>query len=319
MIFVVVAIMLTLFVPATHVDEHMLGQFGTDLAKVRTQGLALFGLPIKIPRRARPITTPVANSTTSNTIPQNDTQAADLVLALLERADLVQMVTMVPTPTITPTPTIIATATRVVTATPAITPTIPVATEVIQATATLTPTLEAATVIPEATATVEVIPVVPTETVLLPKTILNGFRSRMPNKGYWWESTDGVYIAIGSIKYQSSFYGNDAESYQKYVTFSITIRNNRNPNEAAIIVDPANMTLIDLDNRKSTVHRDYLHLNSAFWKNTIAPGQSDGGQLIFVLERFTAPAQLVIAYANADQPDVLHTQTVEFRVWPTID
>ena len=323
MLFVVFAVMLTLFVPAKRVDERILGQFGTDLAKVRTQGLALFGLPIKIPRRIRPTVTPLTDiTTTTDAVAPNDTQAADVVLALLERAELVQMVTMVPTATATaiplPTATIVATATMVKTSMPVATATlIPVATEVIYATTTITPTLEVATVIPEIPATAT--PVETPAVVLLPNSILDGFRSGMPKKGYWWGSADGVYMAVGNFKYIKSFYGNDTESFQKYITFSITIRNNRSPDAPAIIVDPANMKLIDLDRRQSTVYRDYIYLDQALLKNTIAPSQSDGGQLIFVIERFAAPAQLIVTYTNADQPDVLHTQTIEFRVWPTVN
>lgn len=319
-LFVMFAIMLTLFVPAKRVEENMLGQFGADFTKVRTQGLALFGLPIKIPRRIRPTAIPVVNSSEATaSAPQNDAQAADLVLALLERADLVQIVTAVPTATATPTPipTSSATATMPITPQPSITPTQSIATVTPPDTATAT--IEVATSTPEPQITATSVPISPTAVVLLPNSILDGFRSRMPPKGYWWGSTDGIYIAIGSFKYQNTFYGNDAESYQKFVTFSITIRNERSPNEAAISIDPANMTLIDLDGRQTNVHRDYRNLNSAFVANMISPGQSDGGQLIFVAQRFTAPAQLIVRYANADHPDELQTQTIEFRVWPTIN
>ena len=319
-LFVVFAIMLTLFVPATHVEDNMLGQFGADFAKVRTQGLALFGLPIKIPRRVRPTTTPVINSNGATArIPQNDTQAADVVLALLERADLVQMVTMVPTPSITPTPipTSSATATIHITPQPSMTPTMPVATVEIHTTTTITPTVVDATATPEILATAT--PIVTPTVVLLPNSITDGFRSKMPKKGYWWGSSDGLYIAIGNFSYINSFYSNDAESFQKYVTFSITVRNNRDPDAPAITIDPTKMTLIDLNRRQSTVYRDYIHLDQAFLKTTITPGQSDGGQLIFVIERFAAPAQLIVTYTNADQPDVPHTQTIEFQVWPTIN
>jgi hypothetical protein len=319
LLFVVFAIMLTLFVPAKRVDERIIGQFGSDLANVRSQGLALFGLPIKIPRRPSPVTTSLANTTTSaNNRASNDTQAADLVLALLERAELVQMVTVVPTITATPSPTIVATATTAQTRMPVATATnVVIATETTQVTATITPTLEVATATPEMTATA--IPVSTTEVALLPNSILNGFRSRMPKKGYWWGSVDGLYTAVGNFGYIKSFYSNDAESFQKYVTFSITVRNDRNPAGTAITIDPTNITLIDLDRRQSMVYRDYIHLDQAFLKTTIAPGQTDGGQLIFVVERFAAPAQLIITYTNADQPDVIHTQTLELRVWPTVN
>ena len=320
MLFVVFTIMLTLFVPATRVEEHMLGRFGTDFAKARTQGLALFGLPIKIPRRARPTTTRVTNSSaTIPTPPADDVHAADLVLELLERADLVKMVTMVPNPTATTTPitSSTATASAVITQLPSATPTLPVASPVPQA--TVTATVEVATPTPEPQPTATSEPVAPTAVVLLPNSILDGFRSRMPAKGYWWGSADGVYIAIGSFKYQNTFFGNDAESYQKFVTFSITIRNERAPSAAAITLDPTNMTLIDIDGRRSTVHRDYKNLDSALLPNTIAPGQSDGGQLVFIAQRYTAPAQLLVTFTNADQPDVIHTQTIEFRVWPTVN
>jgi hypothetical protein len=320
MLFVIFAIMLTLFVPATRVEENMLGQFGADFNKVRVQGLALFGLPIKVPRRIRPTAIPVINNsdTTANT-PQNDTQAADLILTLLERAELVQMVTVVPTPTATttPIPTRSATATIHITPQPSVTMTIPVATVTPQDTATAT--IEPATVTPVPQITATDIPASPTAVVLLPRSILDGFRDHMPPKGYWWNNSDGIYIAIGSFKYQKSFYGNDAESTQKFIAFSITIRNNRNPDEAAVIIDPAKMTLVDLDGRQTTVHRDYRNLSSALLPNTIAPGQSDGGQLIFVAHQYAAPAQLIVTYTNANHPNEVHTQTIELRVWPTVD
>lgn len=317
MFFVVFAIVLTLFIPAKRLDERMLGQFGSDLANMRSKGLALFGLPIKIPHRIRPTTTPLANTTTAaNNLAPNDRQAADVVLALLERAELVQMVTVAPTAIATPSPTMVVTATTAQTRMPVATKVV-VATEAIQVTATITPTREVATATPEIPATAT--PEDTTEVTLLPNSILDGFRSRMPKKGYWWGSNDGVYVAVGNFNYIKSFYSNDAESFQKYVTFSITVRNDRNPDGAAITIDPANMTLIDLNRRQSTVYRDYIHLDQAFLKNTIAPSQTDGGQLIFVIERFAAPAQLIISYTNADQPDVLHTQIIELRVWPTVN
>ncbi|NBU65511.1 MAG: hypothetical protein EBS29_13565, partial [Chloroflexia bacterium] len=200
-LFVVSTILLTLCVPTTRVDERMLGRFGADLADARTQGLAMFGLPIKIPRHPRPIATPIANKTVAaNTVAQNDIQAADLVLALLERANLVQMVTIPLTPSPTPTPTVLATATIVKTMIPSATPTqIPVATATALATATITPPLVSATPPREVTATA---PAIVTNTVpLLPNSILDGFRAHMPPSGYWQSSAQGVYIAVGSFRY----------------------------------------------------------------------------------------------------------------------
>lgn len=319
MLFVLFVVVLTLFVPAARVQEKTPNQFETNLANIRIQALALLGLPIQIPRRIRPTTTPIANNsvaTTSGT--KDDIYAADVVLALLEQADLVKIITMVPTPsqTITRTtvPTPSATATTVIQQPTLTPPTLD---------ATIMPQVSTPIAIPEATVVPQTVlpeePISPTAVVFLPNSILDGFRTRMPYKGFWWNTTDNIYVAIGSFKYQNTFYGNDAESYQKYVSFAITLRNEQSSNNAAIVIDPANMTLIDLDGFKTQVHRDYRNLNNSLLPNTISPGQSDAGQLVFVIRQYAAPAQLIVAYTYADQPGVVYTQTIEFRVWPTVN
>ncbi len=164
------------------------------------------------------------------------------------------------------------------------------------------------------------IPVEPTatETTILPQSILDGFRAHMPPKGYWQSNVDGVYLAVGSFRYLNSYYGADAPEKQKYVTLSVTIKNTRAAGSKNIYVDRTNFTMIDIDGRQTTALIGSDDLNLPMQATQLAPGETVGGQLVFLIGHYSAPAQIIVSVANMDDYLSRVTQTLELRVWPIV-
>lgn len=181
------------------------------------------------------------------------------------------------------------------------------------------------TALPTSEPTVEVVPTssAPVEsttadTTILPRNILDGFRTHMPPKGYWQSNADGVYIAVGSFHFLKNYYGADAPEKQKYVTLSVTIKNTRAPGSKNIYVDRTNFTMIDLDGKQTTALLGSDDLNLPVQATELAPGEAIGGQLVFMIGKYSAPAQIVISVANMDDYLSRVNQTLELRVWPII-
>jgi len=173
------------------------------------------------------------------------------------------------------------------------------------------PTSEPTISVPAETATTA-------DIVILPRNILDGFRTHMPPKGYWQSSADGVYLAVGSFRYLQSYYGADAPDKQRFVTLSITIKNTRGPDGKNIYVDRTNFTMIDLDGRQSAASLGSDDLNLPLQAIELAPGEKTGGQLVFLIHKYSAPAQIIVSVANMDDYLSRVTQTIELRVWPIV-
>jgi hypothetical protein len=199
----------------------------------------------------------------------------------------------------------------------------PVQTAVPQATEAVLPTSEP-TSVPTAMPTVEPTISVTTETttaattIILPRNILDGFRTHMPPKGYWQSSADGVYLAVGSFRYLRSYYGADAPDKQRFVTLSITVKNTRGPDGKNIYIDRTNFTMIDLDGRESAASLGSDDLSLPLQAIELAPGEKTGGQLVFLIHKYSAPAQIIVSVANMDDYLSRVDQTIELRVWPIV-
>ena len=196
----------------------------------------------------------------------------------------------------------------------------PLYTAIPQATVVVLPTI-----VPTSEPTAEPVPtssplVEPTAVgiVLLPRNILDGFRTHMPPKGYWQSSADGVYLAVGSFRYLPNYYGADAPEKQKYVTLSVTIKNTRGPDGKNIYVDRTNFTLIDLDGKQTNALLGSDDLNLPMQAIELAPGEKIGGQLVFLIGKYSAPAQIIVSVANMDDYLSRVNQTIELRVWPIV-
>lgn len=184
-----------------------------------------------------------------------------------------------------------------------------------QASATLEPTTEP-TLEPVATSTVaQPIPITP---VLLPQSILDGFRSKMPVAGYWEHSSAGVYIAVGSFKYLKTYYSYEAPFRKRFVVCSLTIANTRGAGDIDIYVDRTNITLTDIDGRTINAMTGSDDLAQALQATRLAPGQRAGGQIAFMIDEYAAPGQLTVSVANMDAYLSRVDQTIELRVWPIV-
>ena len=153
--------------------------------------------------------------------------------------------------------------------------------------------------------------------VILPASILDGFRYRMPVNGYWDHTKDGIYVAVGSFKYLDTFYAFTAPAKKRFVVCSLTIANIRT-NGVDAYVDRTNLTLTDIDGNQVSAVLEGDELSQALQASRIAPGQRVGGQVAFLIDEYTAPGQLTISTANLDEYTSRTTQTIELRVWPII-
>jgi|GEM_PF-2162707 len=154
---------------------------------------------------------------------------------------------------------------------------------------------------------------------LLPQNILDGFRAHMPPSGYWQSSAQGVYIAVGSFRYLQSYYGADPPLNQRFVTLSVTIKNTRGPDGKNIYIDRTNFTMIDIDGRVTTALISSDDLTSPLQATELAPGEKAGGQLVFLIHKYSAPAQIIVSSANMDDYLSRVNQTIELRVWPIVN
>ncbi|MFM7677920.1 MAG: DUF4352 domain-containing protein [Roseiflexaceae bacterium] len=313
-IFIILTIIvISLFVPEP-VDNSML----RGVFHFRSQSLALLGLPIVITqspmheRDASPSTpTPAPPAVTSN-------RTAEHMMLLHEQTNVGQRATAhiahatpaTPTATI-PLATITFTRTAVVTSlrdsdTPTLparsTATIPIRSE------TLLPALPASTPV-ESTATA----------VLLPQRILDGFRSRMPEAGYWVSQQDGIRVAVSSFQYAPQLYSSLPRSKHRFVTLTIQISNTRDHIQSAIYVDRTYVTLSDIDGKQH--HADLVsdELTSGLIASNLAPQQQVTGQLAFEIGQYAAPAQIIVQFANQDTYQSRNVVVVELRVWPIIE
>jgi hypothetical protein len=50
----------------------------------------------------------------------------------------------------------------------------------------------------------------------------------------------------------------------------------------------------------------------------LAPGEKIGGQLVFLIGKYSAPAQIIVSVANMDDYLSRVNQTIELRVWPIV-
>ncbi|MCE2853481.1 MAG: DUF4352 domain-containing protein [Roseiflexaceae bacterium] len=215
----------------------------------------------------------------------------------------------------THTPTLQRLQTITVSATVAQSPQVVQATQttVIVATETSVPATE--TSVP---ATVTVAPPTATAVVLLPQSILDGFRTRMPVAGYWESNKDGVYVAVGSFKYLRTFYSSEAPDTKRFVVCSILIANTRSSGSIDVYVDRTNISLTDIDGKQTTALVASDDLDNALQAARIAPGQRVGGQIAFLVGQYAAPAQITLSTANMDEYLTRTTQTIELRVWPIV-
>jgi hypothetical protein len=241
--------------------------------------------------------------------PPDDLVAPTQIIQATQQATAV----VTQTPSTTPQKLVTLTATRIKS---------PMQTAVPKATVVILPTSEP-TIMPTSEPTSEPtsVPAEATTTsdsAILPRNILDGFRTHMPPKGYWQSSADGIYVAVGSFRYLKSYYGADAPEKQRYVTLSITIKNTRAPGDKNIYVDRTNFTMIDLDGRESAASLGSDDLNLPLQAIELAPGEKTGGQLVFLIHKYSAPAQIIISVANMDDYLSRVNQTVELRVWPIV-
>ena len=188
----------------------------------------------------------------------------------------------------------------------------------VQALPTAVPTSEPTSAPTSEPTSAPIEPTTTTSITILPRTILDGFRAHMPPKGYWQNSADGVYLAVGSFRYLTNYYGADAPDKQRFVTLSVTIKNTRAPDGKNIYIDRTNFTMMDLDGRQTTALLGSDDLSLPLQATELAPGEKMGGQLVFLIHKYSAPAQIIVSVANMDEYLSRVNQTIELRVWPIV-
>lgn len=303
-----IIVVVCLFLPAPAPVNNSVYQ---QVIHMRTQSLAMLGLPIVITRPTPHISPDIRYTPTpgTTTYPVQSAQSTeDMMLWMLEQANIVRVATVqtyqpvVATDTATPTSTaVVAPATHTETLTPSSTATAPAASE------------------PTVTSTIQALPRELTVTpVLLPQRILDGFRSRMPEAGYWVGYDDGIRVAVSSFQYAPQLYSSLPRDKMRFITLTVQIHNTRDPSQPAIYADRTYMTLRDIDGYEHLAELVSDDLTSGFIASTVAPQQQVTGQLAFQIGRYAAPAQLIVHYANQDTYQSRRMVVIEFRVWPIV-
>ena len=312
-----ILIILTIIVISLFVPEPVDNSMFRGVIHIRSQSLALLGLPIVITQSPAQLLSDSHHTPTAT--PGTSIHTAEhMMLWMLEQANVVQQATdhikyatpatstatkQLATTTITPTAMVVA---QLATDTP-IPPTHSTATTPIRSE---TPTIA----LPEST------PVASTATpVLLPQRIPDGFRSRMPEAGYWMGQQDGVRVAVSSFQYAPQLYSSVPRAKHRFITLTIQISNTRDRTQPAIYADRTYVTLSDIDGKYHQAELVSDELTSGLIASSLAPQQQVTGQLAFQIGQYAAPAQLIVQFANQDDYQSRNVVVVELRVWPIIE
>jgi len=159
---------------------------------------------------------------------------------------------------------------------------------------------------------------VDTHVPLLPQAILNGFGYRMPTDGYWEQSTQGIYVATSTFRYQPTFYDTAIADKHRFVSMAILVKNQRASTEPSVYYDYRYINLIDTLGRRYAGTATVMHLATPILGTTLSPGQFYSGQMIFAIPDDAIPAQLECNFANLDTDQSRFQQSIELRVWPII-
>ena len=147
---------------------------------------------------------------------------------------------------------------------------------------------------------------------VLPDSVLQTFvTNRMPVVGYWQASEHGIYSAVTNIRYLHTFASYRAPDGKRFVAMTVQYRNDRQPNQATEYVGPELYTLVDLQDGVHALDERYIGLTDVLAGTMVPPGQRTGGQILFLIDKDTAPKQLRVQ-TNAG------VVTIELRVWPII-
>ncbi len=147
---------------------------------------------------------------------------------------------------------------------------------------------------------------------LLPDSVLQTFiTNRMPVIGYWQASEHGIYSAVTNIRYLQTFASYPAPDGKRFVAMTVQYRNDREPNKPTEYAGPELYTLVDLQDGVHALDSRYIGLTGFMEGSMVAPGQRTGGQILFLIDKDTAPKQLKVQ-TNAGMV------TIELRVWPII-
>jgi hypothetical protein len=147
---------------------------------------------------------------------------------------------------------------------------------------------------------------------VLPDSVLQTFvTNRMPVDGYWQASEHGIYSAVTNFRYMHTFSAFTAPYGRRFVAMSVLYRNDRLPDQATEYSGPELYTLIDLKGDEHALDPRYKALTGYMLGAMVPPGQRHGGQLLFLIDKDTAPKQLKVA-TNAG------VVTIELRVWPIV-
>ncbi len=147
---------------------------------------------------------------------------------------------------------------------------------------------------------------------VLPDSVLQTFvTNRMPVDGYWQASEHGIYSAVTNIRYLHTFASFRAPDGKRFVAMTVQYRNDRQPNNATEYVGPELYTLVDLQGGVHQLDTRFNGLTGYMQGTMVAPGQRAGGQILFLIDKDTAPKHLRVQ-TNAG------VVTIELRVWPII-
>jgi hypothetical protein len=133
----------------------------------------------------------------------------------------------------------------------------------------------------------------------------------MPVIGYWQASEHGIYSAVTNIRDLQTFASYPAPDGKRFVAMTVQYRNDREPNKPTEYAGPELYTLVDLQDGVHALDPRYIGLTGFMEGSMVAPGQRTGGQILFLIDKDTAPKQLKVQ-TNAGMV------TIELRVWPII-
>ncbi len=159
---------------------------------------------------------------------------------------------------------------------------------------------------------------VDTHVPLLPANIVTGFGYRMPTAGYWETSSQGIYIAASTFRYQETFYATPIAEKHRFVSMAILVKNQRTAQEPAVYYDYRYINLIDTLGRRYAAVSTAIHLATPILGTTLNPAELYSGQIIFAIPDDAVPAQIECNFANLDTYQSRFQQNLELRVWPII-
>ncbi|MBM4412962.1 MAG: DUF4352 domain-containing protein [Chloroflexi bacterium] len=157
---------------------------------------------------------------------------------------------------------------------------------------------------------------VETDQRVLPVEIYARWRWLWDKKGYWDIVADDLYMAISTLMNHDEFWSVKAPAGHKFLSMTVQIQNRRKGTKAPIYVDYSYFYVIDNTGMRIPAHPLSQRLVKPIQPNTVPPGKTFVGQLVFLVPIKVIPAQSEINIANLDKELSRSISYMELRAYP---